>query len=418
MYFKQSIEFMYIDDIKLRHFCDKIGYEHTYSKKLISYIRGKISSYMKESLYRNINSDLVDNLKQTPHTIYVKSNGIQHYILMTKFNKKRICVVFDKNFANGVYIIRMRFNPFTYNDTLIDGELIKDNNSMWIFLISDMYILNGQFTGKHIYERYNKIYQMLTTSYKKDKILDPFVFQVKRLFKYSDIPKLNQFIEKLSYPIKTIIFKSLYINNQSYGIPYTSTDYSNINAPLSNTTQYPSNTKSYSSYPSNTKSYSSYPSNTKSYSSYPSNTKSYQSKQEYNDDIASKLSEDEMSDVQSVSDITVESDELVTRQPELVVQIKEDRDFKKASIMLKKTMLPDVYSIMVVNDESKENELKHHCYACINTMKVSKWTNSLFTTNDTAKVICKYHTRFKKWIPDEKSSDDLVTMKIIKELEN
>ena len=125
-----------------------------------------------------------------------------------------------------------------------------------------------------------------------------------------------------------------------------------------------------------------------------------------------------MSDVQSVSDITVESDELVTRQPELVVQIKEDRDFKKASIMLKKTMLPDVYSIMVVNDESKENELKHHCYACINTMKVSKWTNSLFTTNDTAKVICKYHTRFKKWIPDEKSSDDLVTMKIIKELEN
>jgi len=370
---------------------------------------------MKESLYRNINSDLTENLNKFVHTISVKSSGKPHFILITKFNKKRVCLIFDKSFTSGVYIIRMRFNPISHNDTLIDGELICDNNSMWIFLISDMFILNGQVTGKHIYERYNKIYQMLTTSYKKDKILDPFVFQVKRLFKYSDIPRLNQFIEKLPYPVKTIIFKPLYINNQSYGIPYNTSEYSNINAPLSNTTQYPSNTKSYpsntKSYPSNTKSY---PSNTKS---YPSNTKSYQSKQDYNDDIVSKLSEDETSDIQSVSDITVESDELVTRQPELVVQMKENREFKKAIVMLKKTMLPDVYSIMVVNDESKENELKHHCYACINTMKVSKWTNALFTTNDTAKVICKYHTRFKKWIPDENTSDNLITMKLIKELE-
>ena len=49
-----------------------LGYQHTYSKKLISYIRGKISSYMKESLYKNINTDLVENLKKTPHTIFVK----------------------------------------------------------------------------------------------------------------------------------------------------------------------------------------------------------------------------------------------------------------------------------------------------------------------------------------------------------
>lgn len=388
---------MYIDDIKLRNFCDKIGYEHTYSKKLISYIRGKISSYMKESLYKNINTDLVENLKKTPHTIFVKSSGIQHYIFITKFNKKRICVVVDKNFTNGVYIVRMRFNPLSHNDTLIEGELIKDNNSQWIFLISDMYILNGQFTGKHIYDRYNKIYQMLTTSYKKDKILDPFTFQVKRLFKYSDIPKLNQFIGKLTYPIKTIIFKSFYINNQSYGIPYNSSDYTNISVDKTNL-----NVK---------------------YDKFDYNLDKKvikKEEQEYNKE-SNKESESEQEgdcDIDSVSDITVNSDELVTRQPELVVQIKEERDFKKASIILKKTLLPDVYSIMVIDENSKEKELKHHCYACINTMKVSKWTSSLFTTNDTAKIICKYHTRFKKWIPDEKSSDDVVTNKIIKDLEN
>lgn len=384
---------MYIDDIKLRNFCDKIGYEHTYSKKLISYIRGKISSYMKESLYKNINTDLVENLKKTPHTIFVKSSGIQHYIFITKFNKKRICVVVDKNFTNGVYIVRMRFNPLSHNDTLIEGELIKDNNSQWIFLISDMYILNGQFTGKHIYDRYNKIYQMLTTSYKKDKILDPFTFQVKRLFKYSDIPKLNQFIGKLTYPIKTIIFKSFYINNQSYGIPYNSSDYTNISVHKTNL-----NVK---------------------YDKFDYNLDKKvikKEEQEYNKESESEQEGD--CDIDSVSDITVNSDELVTRQPELVVQIKEERDFKKASVILKKTLLPDVYSIMVIDENSKEKELKHHCYACINTMKVSKWTSSLFTTNDTAKIICKYHTRFKKWIPDEKSSDDVVTNKIIKDLEN
>ena len=44
-----------------------------------------------------------------------------------------------------------------FNDTLFDGELVKDKNNNWMFLLNDLVMSQGEVLKGNIVAKYNKM---------------------------------------------------------------------------------------------------------------------------------------------------------------------------------------------------------------------------------------------------------------------
>ena len=90
--------------------------------------------------------------------------------------------------------VKYSFSDDVFNDTLF-GELIKDSNNSWMFIISDLIICKGKFLKETIANRINKLYDILDKNYKVDQYLDICPLVVKRFFNYSEYNELlTQFL--------------------------------------------------------------------------------------------------------------------------------------------------------------------------------------------------------------------------------
>jgi hypothetical protein len=96
-------------------------------------------------------------------------------------------------------------------ETVFTGELVKDTERRWSFLIDGILLYKGlPTTEKNIIARYELIHSIMTNEYIHDKFLEICPFQVKRLFLYRDVEKMvNEFIPYLSYTCKGILFYTL-----------------------------------------------------------------------------------------------------------------------------------------------------------------------------------------------------------------
>ena len=73
------------------------------------------------------------------------------------------------------------------------------------------------------------------------------------------------------------------------------------------------------------------------------------------------------------------------------------------------TEKPDVYEV-----HTSDKDKHFHGYACLNTLKTSKLVASLFSEQkncDGVIMKCRFHTRFKKWIPEEVLTDKSIHSK-------
>lgn len=152
------------------------------------------------------------NLKKNQHVMTIKSNGNSYYLFLTKYNNINTCFYIDKKIKQGfqfprILLLKQRFSEDIFNDTLIEGELVRKENNKWIFLISDLHVYKGIKINSNIIDKYNTIYNILTNEYIPDIYLDPCQYQVKKIFNYEKINDLlNDFIPQLPYNVKGIIF--------------------------------------------------------------------------------------------------------------------------------------------------------------------------------------------------------------------
>jgi hypothetical protein len=81
--------------------------------------------------------------------IYLKSGSAKnYYIFLTKYNYTNVCFLIDTTVNEGnrfpkIELIYLGFNDSVYDDTLLFGEMIKDKNNNWIFMITELYIYEG-----------------------------------------------------------------------------------------------------------------------------------------------------------------------------------------------------------------------------------------------------------------------------------
>ena len=174
-----------------------------------------------------INDKSVKFLSLNPHLITIKSNGSNYFLLMTSINNTNCCFFIDRKLKNGytyprVVSVKYRFNDDIFKDTLLEGEIIRDDNDNWMFLVNDLLVFKGKRVHGNIVSKYNKVYDMLENMYTPDSEMDICPIRVKRVFKYSDYTKLiTQFIPSLNYKIRGMYFNSLNEKHSNHLYLYT-----------------------------------------------------------------------------------------------------------------------------------------------------------------------------------------------------
>ena len=176
------------------------------------------NSFFGNSGYRYaniINGKSISYLSKQPHIISLKTGGANYFLFLTKINGVNKCLFIDRKTKKGYTLPRIitanfRFSDVLFDGTVLDGELVRDKNDNWMFLLSNIITYKGDNVSGNLATRYNKMYELLTKHYKEDPHFDICYLRVKKLFTYNDYDKMMlQYIPKCGYEIKGLYFNSV-----------------------------------------------------------------------------------------------------------------------------------------------------------------------------------------------------------------
>lgn len=355
-------------------FCDKQCSnvnDNTTKDKIISYIQDKLKINIIDRIYMVLRPNYLKNICYNQHVISLLSHGNPYLLYLTKVDGINCCFYIDRKLKNGfnypkIHSVKYRFDDDLYNDTILSGELVRDNQRKWFFLISDILIRNGElYRGKKtILARYQEINDIITKKYKKDSELEPCPLYIKKLFMYKDIKNIiSNFIPNLSYRTKGLIFYTLSNKHSDYLyiIPNDKTiktrEIENVRNELK---------------------------------------KKEPSLFEFNDVINEKINGSSLSNNIETENFSNSNNELISDN-NIVFKIL-------------KTETSDIYNLYVNDNDN----LYKHDIALVPNLSSSKMLRQIFNNENNnlgVNMECKYSFVFEKWIPLRISNLDIFTKK-------
>jgi len=162
-----------------------------------------------------VNPKSITFLSKQPHLITLKTGGSNYFLYLTKINGVNNALFIDCKTKQGYTLPRIITADFKFHDdlfsgTVFDGEIVRDREDNWMFLISNIVALKGRVVNSNMVARMNLIYKVLAESYSPDPVIDICPIRVKRVYRYSDYDRLIlMYIPKYEYEIKGMFFNSL-----------------------------------------------------------------------------------------------------------------------------------------------------------------------------------------------------------------
>lgn len=201
-------------------FCDSIAFNiksHKVKQKILDTINNLSNIKIIQKHFEVLNDNHFKKLNEIPHLVSLKTNGNPYLLFLTRYNFTNLSIFIDKKIQPGYFLPRMIITYFQFDDklydnnTLFEGEMIKDKNNNWIFIINDIYIhKNELLINQNILNRVSIIDEILTKYYNKDAN-DICAFNIKKYFKYTDLKYvIEEFQHKLNYTSRGIYFVPLY----------------------------------------------------------------------------------------------------------------------------------------------------------------------------------------------------------------
>lgn len=156
-------------------------------------------------------------LRKVPHLLCIRSNGNPYYMFFTRINFTNTIVMIDKKIQMGYVYPRMIITRLMFHDdnlfdnTLLEGEMIKDNNSEWLYLISDLHVYKAKSVKElDLFKRLKMINEILENNY-VESCHDIFKIQIKKYIPLSQAVDFHKnFINSLNYSCRGFYFKPLY----------------------------------------------------------------------------------------------------------------------------------------------------------------------------------------------------------------
>lgn len=132
-------------------------------------------------------------LKRADYVVCEKTDGIRHVCACFKFEDKKMCVLIDR--SQNLYLLPLRI---PLGNTLLDGELVKDNQGVWHFMIYDCLMAeNAHVSHLDLFERLKSANGFVSKIMKLVK--DPVIFKLKTFWNLKDVKNFM----KQEFPYKT-----------------------------------------------------------------------------------------------------------------------------------------------------------------------------------------------------------------------
>ena len=189
-------------------FCDKqcSNLNNNKSKEdMIRYIEQKYPFKIIDRGYVPLNPHMLRNVSYHQHILSTLTNGNSYVLFLTQIEGVNCCFYIDRKLKGGytfpkIHCVKYRFdNELFEKETVFSGELIRDNDRKWFFVLSDILVYKGVDTkSKNILSKYELLYDILKNEYTPDIHLEVCPLQVKKLFTYDQIDTMvNDFIPNL-----------------------------------------------------------------------------------------------------------------------------------------------------------------------------------------------------------------------------
>lgn len=352
-------------------FCDKECFNVNNNKtkeQILKHITKSFGIQVIDKQYVNITPHMVRNITLHEHLLSTFTNGNPYLFWLTKIDDMPHCVFIDRKLKDGysypkIHVVNYKFASGLFEkDTIFTGELVKDVNRNWQYLISDILVFNGQpVKNKNVLSRFQQIYDIMDNHFTPDIMMDICQIYVKRLFQYSDIKTIfNDFIPSLSYTCKGLVFYTMnpQFSNYAWIVPKESQQQVKR--------KHEADEEFFRRYPE------------------------YMQHKSVCDNQQSYLTDS--------THISQSNQQLSTSSPSHHVATEEDTtDY--AYLYIVKTEIPDIYNLY-----TRDDKLSRHSIAFIPNLAISRMLYDYFKTNSGNGIIdvvakCRYHNYFKRWIP-------------------
>lgn len=185
-------------------------------QRILSEIEERFKVKVIQKHHEKYTDAILPKLQANPHLMSLKTNGNPYLLYLTRHNFVNQCIFIDKKIQQGYFlprmiVVRFRFDDRLFAGTMFDGEMIKDANGRWIYMISDLLAHEGKYMENiGLVKRVNIVYDELENRFVEDEF-DVCHFQVKRYFKYGSMNSLMDLASQLPYTCRGIYFKPLYL---------------------------------------------------------------------------------------------------------------------------------------------------------------------------------------------------------------
>ena len=133
-------------------------------------------------------------LKKKHYLLTFETNGAFFFLFLTTIEGKKysLFIHYDNPYYMKIYNVKLRFNIDLYNDTIIDGEILKNNQDSWVFMLNNILYYKGEFVGnKYLGERISLLSEILRNNYKFDDFLNPCHLQLRSYFLFNHLEMLS-----------------------------------------------------------------------------------------------------------------------------------------------------------------------------------------------------------------------------------
>ena len=421
------------------YFCGKKSIQINNSS-LIQEIKEKIkqlgSFHLSSKYYTFLSKKNVNNLKESSFLVSLRSFGKNFILFIATINQKNYCVFINKK-NEVMNIVQFQFSEEIYQGTIFDGELVKNSNNKWLFIINDIaYYKGNNIITEKFTKRQDLISHILTKEYNDNS--DYFYIIKKEFFGYEKINDLVDRYQKcLNYKHSGLYFKNIdnFSDNYLFIFPECRTDSKILNNGVTIDNQkviIEENEGNHSGQVGvsiqnimNTKvsqSQNQKYSNTHNQSQQNAPNTNLLSVKQEKSNLLSQEEEDLFGDNELVEEnlilnpsntkstfVSCPSSQIVSQHS---VHDKLKLDKITCNFLVNPTNLPDVYELYCF---SNNNNVEKYAYAAVPDLDTNKLLKEMISfeniSDDIHKKIqnqniiymeCNYHKKFKKWVPFKK----------------
>lgn len=197
-------------------FCDRINYniKSLESKDdILAEIQRLYNIHILQRHWYHMDDKGYDNMVRQPHLACLRSNGNPYYMYMTRYEDVPIVYFIDKKVhptyqQPRILLGRGLWDESLFTNTIMDGEMVKDNNNKWVFLINDVIGYKGKFLmHETLPQRLEYAFDILDM-HRIDNIVDCCTYKVKQysMSTREGVDALIELSKQLPYTTRGIYF--------------------------------------------------------------------------------------------------------------------------------------------------------------------------------------------------------------------